>query len=231
MLLLAADTSGQNGSIALAEATDGQSRVRIVEVLPLDGRAFSAQLVPQISRLLQKHGRSKEQLSAFAVVTGPGSFTGIRVGLAAIKAFAEALRKPVVAISLLEAISRVAKPRSRVLAVLDAGRTDVYAGDYEVDSSDRAVVRMHSERLLSREEFLTEARDTLTKTAVTPDSLLAAGLQSAGVEVELVDYPDSSVIAQFGWERLQRKETVRAEDLDANYVRPSTGARVVAKPH
>jgi tRNA threonylcarbamoyladenosine biosynthesis protein TsaB len=231
MLLLAADTSGQNGSIALAEATDGQSRVRIVEVLSLDGRAFSAQLVPQISRLLQKHGRSKDQLSAFAVVTGPGSFTGIRVGLAAIKAFAEALRKPVVAISLLEAIARVAKPHSRVLAVLDAGRTDVYVGDYEVDSSDRAVVRMQSERLLSRDEFLAEAHGTPSQTVVTPDSLLAAGLQSAGVEVQLVDYPDSSVIAQFGWERLQRKETVRAEDLDANYVRHSTSAKVVAKPH
>jgi tRNA threonylcarbamoyladenosine biosynthesis protein TsaB len=231
MLLLAADTSGQNGSIALAEATDGQSRVRIVEVLPLDGRAFSAQLVAQISGLLQKHGRSKDQLSAFAVVTGPGSFTGIRVGLAAIKAFAEALRKPVVAISLLEAIARVAKPRSRVLAVLDAGRTDVYVGDYEVDSNDRAIVRMHSERLLSREEFLTEAHGTPTKTVVAPDSLLAAGLKSAGVEVELVDYPDSSVIAQFGWERLQREETVLAEDLEANYVRHSTDAKIFAKPH
>ena len=125
MLLLAADTSGQNGSIALAEATDGQRRVRIVEVLSLDGRAFSAQLVPQISGLLQKHGRSKDQLSAFAVVTGPGSFTGIRVGLAAIKAFAEALKKPVVAISLLEAIARVAKPRSRVLAVLEVDQTGI----------------------------------------------------------------------------------------------------------
>jgi tRNA A37 threonylcarbamoyladenosine modification protein TsaB len=90
---------------------------------------------------------------------------------------------------------------------------------------------MHSERLLSREEFLTEAHGTPTKTVVTADSLLAAGLQSAGVEVELVDYPDSSVIAQFGWERLQRQETVRAEDLEANYVRHSTGAKIFAKPH
>jgi tRNA threonylcarbamoyladenosine biosynthesis protein TsaB len=231
MLLLASDTSGQNGSIALAEATEGQSRVRIVEILTLDGRAFSAQLVPQISRLLQENGRSKDQLSAFAVVTGPGSFTGIRVGLAAIKAFVEALRKPIVAISLLEAIARVAKLRGRVLAVLDAGRTDVYVGDYEFDSGDQAVVHMHSERLLSREEFLTEAHGSPTKTVVTPDSLLAAGLQSAGVEVQLVVYPDSSAIAQFGWERLQRGETVRAEDLEANYVRHSTDAKVVAKPH
>jgi tRNA threonylcarbamoyladenosine biosynthesis protein TsaB len=227
MLLLAADTSGQNGSIALAEAVDGQSRVKIVEVLPLDGRAFSAQLVPQISALLQKHGSSKNDLSGFAVVTGPGSFTGLRVGLAAIKAFAEALRKPIVAISLLEAIGRAWKAGSRVLAVLDAGRTDVYVGDVEVSSQDRATVRMSSERLLSREEFLAEARSDVT--VVTPDSLLAAELRSAGIKVEVVDYPNSGVIAQFGWERLQRGQTVRAEDLDANYVRHSTNAQIAAK--
>jgi tRNA threonylcarbamoyladenosine biosynthesis protein TsaB len=207
MLLLAADTSGQNGSIALAEAVDGQSRVNIVEVLPLDGRAFSAQLVPQI----------------------PGSFTGLRVGLAAIKAFAEALRKPIVAISLLEAIGRVCKAGTRLLAVLDAGRTDVYVGVHEVSSENRATVGTSSERLLSREEFLAEARGAVTKTVVTPDSLLAAELRSAGIRVEVVDYPDSGVIAQFGWERLQRGRTVRAEDLDANYVRHSTNAQIVAK--
>jgi tRNA threonylcarbamoyladenosine biosynthesis protein TsaB len=229
MLLLAADTSGQNGSVALAEAVDGQSRVKIIEVLPLDGRAFSAQLVPQISALLQKHGRSKNDLSAFAVVTGPGSFTGLRVGLAAIKAFAEALRKPIVAISLLEAIGRACTAGSRVLSVLDAGRTDVYVGDVEFSSQDRATVRMSSERLLSREEFLAEARGAVTKTVVTPDPLLAAELRSPGLKVELMDYPDSGVIAQFAWERLQRGQTVRAEDLDANYVRHSTNAQIVAK--
>jgi tRNA threonylcarbamoyladenosine biosynthesis protein TsaB len=235
MLLLAVDTSGQNGSIALAEATDGQSCVKIVEVLPLDGHAFSAQLVPRISELLQKHERGKNELSALAVVTGPGSFTGLRVGLAAMKAFAEALRKPIVAISLLEAIACGGKGRRRVLAVLDAGRTDLYVGDYEVeyeiDSQDRAKVRMRSERLLSREEFLTEARGAATTTVLTPDSLLAAGLRSAGIEVELVDYPNSGAIAQFGWERLQRGETIQAEDLEANYLRHSTTAKIFAKPH
>jgi tRNA A37 threonylcarbamoyladenosine modification protein TsaB len=49
--------------------------------------------------------------------------------------------------------------------------------------------------------------------------------------VELVDYPNSSVIAQFGWERLQRGETVRAEDLEANYLRHSTAAKIFAEPH
>ena len=67
------------------------------------------------------------------VATGPGSFTGLRVGLAAIKALAEALQKPIVAISLLEAVAGRGTAPGRTLAVLDAGRDDVYVGDYEHD--------------------------------------------------------------------------------------------------
>src|SRR5208282_6903473 len=103
-LLLAVDTSGKNGSLALARVTPGQSEtgISVLEVVPLTGGAFSAQLVPEIAALLRKHGYGKRDLGAFAVASGPGSFTGLRVGLAAIKALAEALRKPIVAISLLE---------------------------------------------------------------------------------------------------------------------------------
>src|SRR5216684_2481459 len=69
-LLLATDTSGKNGSVALARVTPGQSGVEIVEVVPLAGGAFSAQLVPQIAALLEKHGYRKKDLGAFAVATG-----------------------------------------------------------------------------------------------------------------------------------------------------------------
>src|SRR5271169_1068006 len=154
-LLLAVDTSGKNGSLALARVMPGQSEIDVLEVVPLTGGAFSAQLVPQIAALLEKHGYSKRDLGAFAVMSGPGSFTGLRVGLAAIKALAEVLQKPIVAISLLEAVARGTSAQGRVLAALDAGRTDVYAGDYELGSSSRMI----SERLLSREEFLAAAKD------------------------------------------------------------------------
>src|ERR1700675_5147311 len=133
MLLLAIDTSGKNGSIALARVSPGQSGIETLEVVSLDGGAFSAQLVPQIAKLLEKHGCSKNDLAAFAVVSGPGSFTGLRVGLAAIKALAEALKKPIAAVSILEAVAWSSKARGRVLGALDAGRGDVYVGDYELE--------------------------------------------------------------------------------------------------
>ena len=88
MLILATDTSGEHGSIALVRCAANTSST--LQVVPLEGGTFSAQLVPQIAELLAKHGLSKADLDAFAVATGPGSFTGLRVGLAAIKALAEA---------------------------------------------------------------------------------------------------------------------------------------------
>ena len=235
-LLLATDTSGKNGSIALARVTPGQSAVEIAEVVPLAGGAFSAQLIPQIAALLEKHGYRKSDLAAFAVVSGPGSFTGLRVGLAAIKALAEALQKPIAAISLLEAVAWSSKApgvaHGRVLAALDAGRGDVYAGDYELGPQ----MHMHSERLLGREEFLAEAVGAEAKRAggtqkavVTPDAVLAEMVQAAGTQVALIEYPNAAVIAGLGWGRLQRGQTVRPEELEANYIRHSD-AEIFSKP-
>ncbi|MGD1216022.1 MAG: tRNA (adenosine(37)-N6)-threonylcarbamoyltransferase complex dimerization subunit type 1 TsaB [Terriglobales bacterium] len=225
-LLLAVDTSGKNGSLALARVTPGQSEIDVLEVVPLAGGAFSAQLVPQIAAVLEKHGHGKSDLGAFAVASGPGSFTGLRVGLAAIKALAEALRKPIAAISLLEAVACSGAARGRVLAALDALRGDVYVGDYELGPQVLMHAHMHSERLLSREEFVAEAKGKLV---VTPDAALAETVRAAGIEVDLIEYPNSGVIARLGWEHLQRGETVRSEDLEANYIRHSD-AEIFSKP-
>lgn len=211
MLLLAVDTSGRNGSLALARA-DG-SAVEVVEEVALAGSNFSVQLVPQTAALLRKHGYSKNDLTGFAAVSGPGSFTGLRVGLAAIKAFAEILQKPIAAVSLLEAVARSGATEGRVFSLLDAGRGDLYVGDYAV-----GLIRLHSERLLSREEFLAENKSQL---AITTDASIAEFVRSSGFEVKLVPHPPGGDIARFGWERIQRGETVLPENLEANYLRRS----------
>src|SRR5260221_2667149 len=115
-MLLAVDTSGREGSLALVRV--GESAVEMVEEIALAGGVLSAQLIPKIAALLEKHKYSKSDLAGFAVVSGPGSFTGLRVGLAAIKAMAEILRKPIAAVSLLEAIARSAAGMGRVFSVL-----------------------------------------------------------------------------------------------------------------
>lgn len=216
MLLLATDTSGKDGSIALARCEP--SSCEILDVTALEGGTFSAQLVPQISALLQKHGFSKNDLGGFAVASGPGSFTGLRVGLAAIKALAEILGKPIAAVSLLEAVA-VAANVGTVLAVLDAGRNEAYVGEYDNG-------KLGSERLLTFQELLAEAK---ARTIVTPDVPLAARLKAEGGIVHEVPRQRSDAIARLGWQKIQSGQTVSPEDLEANYIRRSD-AEIFSKP-
>ena len=224
MLFLSVDTSGKNGSLALARVSAGKSEVVLIEAVPLAGGTFSAQLVPQIAAMLAKHGHMRSDLAAFAVISGPGSFTGLRVGLAAIKALAEVLQKPIAAISLLEAVAWSSRSRGRIFAVLDAGRGEIYVGDY--DMADFPQIR--SERLLTRDEFIAEAKLS-KKPAVTPDAALAEILRAAGVPCEQVAYPGSEIIARIGWQHIQRGDVVRPEELEANYIRRSD-AEIFSQP-
>src|SRR5215468_2665401 len=155
MILLAIDTSGKDGGITLARVGElrNSNSLVILETVPLEGGTFSAQLVPQIAGLLQKHGLSKSEIGAFAVASGPGSFTGLRVGLAAVKALAEILGKPVAAVSRLEVLARSGYGGGRVFSALDAGRGELYVGEYDFSAG-----KLIDERLQSQEEFLAEAR-------------------------------------------------------------------------
>ena len=120
-LLLAIDTCGPTGSVAL-----GRWVGRAVEILgqiELEGRNYSSTLVTAVGEALALGGASLRELGAIVAVNGPGSFTGVRVGLAAVKGLAEAARLPVVAVSRLEVLAAKAGCQT---AVLDAHRHEVY---------------------------------------------------------------------------------------------------------
>ena len=192
MLLLAIDTSGRHGSIALARAGESGDcgNVEMIEVVPLAGGTFSAQLVPQIAALLSSHGFTKHDIGAFAVAAGPGSFTGLRIGLAAVKALAEVLEKPIAAVSLLEVCVLASGARGKIMAALDAGRGDVYVGEYEIPAKAGQDPQEH---MLSRSEFLAQAKGWML---VTPDSFLAEAVVAAGLSVSTLA-PISAAAALF----------------------------------
>lgn len=204
--------------VALARTRDGErdcDEVDVLEVVPLSGGMFSAQLVPQIAALLQKHGVGKNDIGAFIVVSGPGSFTGLRVGLAAIKALAEILKKPIVPVSLLGLIAVASRAQGRIVAVLDGGRGEVFFGAYEIAGDSVEVLR---EELLSKAEFLSAAQGS---TVATSDAALAVAARDAGLSVSAVEPVSPEIIARFGWKKLQSGETVSPEQLEANYMRRS----------
>jgi tRNA threonylcarbamoyladenosine biosynthesis protein TsaB len=221
MLLLAADTSGKHGSIALARGNaDGSCDV--LEVVSLAGGNFSAQLIPQVAALLSKHGFHKQDLAGFAAVSGPGSFTGLRVGLAAIKALGEATGKPIATVSLLELVALAGGGSGRVLAALEAGRGEVYVGRYDV-AGDRA--SMVSEKLITRTALAEAAPD---ERVVTPDMSVAEALKALGVKTVTIEPPASDAVARLGWKKILARDTVSPEALEANYIR-RTDAEIFSK--
>lgn len=212
MLILGVDTSGKDGSIALVKFEQGS--VRTLEVVPLEGGTFSAQLVPQISDTLNRHGLTKRNIDGFAVVSGPGSFTGLRVGLAAVKALAEVLQKPIAGVSLLEAVVRASGIQGEGAAALDAGRGEVYAAEFQVSGS-RA--EMSNQRLLTLAELVSANSDQI----ITADVKIADFLCEKKVRVIRVDRPRADLIARLGFEKIQSGEIISPEALDANYIRRS----------
>lgn len=240
MLILSVDTSGKQGSIALARAgerSENNSAFEVIEIAPLTGGTFSAQLIPQIAELLSSNGFVRSDIGAFAVASGPGSFTGLRIGLAAVKALAEVLNKPIAAVSLLEAcvfassaqgqiiqgkIMQGGVMQNKIMAALDAGRGDVYVGEYEIPAGTGQVPREH---MLTRSEFLSQANGW---TVVTPDSVLADAAAAAGLSVSKLAPVSAAEIARLGWQKIQSGETVTPEQLEANYIR-RTDAEMLEK--
>ena len=120
-ILLAIDTCGPSGSVAL-----GRLAGRDLEILgqtELEGRSYSSTLVAAVGELLAGAGVELKDLGGIVAVHGPGSFTGVRVGLSAVKGLAESAQIPVVAVSRLEVLSRKAGVPS---AALDAHRGEVF---------------------------------------------------------------------------------------------------------
>lgn len=193
-----------------------------MDISPLAGGTFSAQLVPQIAALLEKHGLGKSDIDAFIVVSGPGSFTGLRVGLAAIKGLAEILGKPIVPVSLLEVLAVATEKRGRVLSLLDAGRGQFYAGEYEISASGSERIQEH---LIAREDLANHAAGL---TLSTTDPSIARTLRETPVGVFEVENLTAQMIASVGWRKLRAGKFVSPEQLDANYVRGSN--EIFAKP-
>jgi tRNA threonylcarbamoyladenosine biosynthesis protein TsaB len=219
MLLLVVDTSGRQGSIALAQCTE-QNASNIIECVPLTGGTFSAELVPRIAGLLLKHGFNPKQIDGFAVVSGPGSFTGLRIGLAVVKGLAEVLEKPIAAVSLLEALAVDGETDGKVLAVIDAGRNESYVGEYEVRGS-RAKLR--TESLLNQQELLEAAAGSIVVTFDKRLADLMRAREANGQEVQIKEIvmPGIDVIARLGYDKITAGQIENPESLEANYIRRS----------
>lgn len=203
MLLLGIDTCGPSGSVALARMAG--NTVDILCQGELEGRTYSAQLVATIADLLVCSALKLRQVGCIVAVNGPGSFTGVRVGLSAVKGLAGGAGIPVVAVSRLEVLAGKAGVAA---AALDAHRGEVF-------------LRVGSKELLAGEEELA-ALDAPERVAVCDEAAakLLAACWPAGA-LARVEAPTAADAIRLATPRVVSQKFVDLAMLDGNYLRRS----------
>jgi tRNA threonylcarbamoyladenosine biosynthesis protein TsaB len=214
--ILAVDTTAEFGSIALGG-----------EEIPLhapDG--FGGVIFEHIERLLQRVGLRLEDLDGFAAASGPGSFTGVRIGLACVKGLAEATGKAAFGVSNLAALARFGSTDRRV-PVIDARRGEVYAAIY--DAGGRPILHETVCRFPALLAQLPDERVEFLSQDFSPFEAALAGTRFTDCPVVTVPRALAAIVAHIAEERLAAGETGDPVGLDANYVRRSD-AELLFKP-
>jgi len=207
-VILAIDTTAEFGSIALC---DGDHTVEELAIHSPDG--FGHVLFQEIERLLSRHSVRPADLACFAAASGPGSFTGVRIGLTAAKGLAENTGKPVVAVSNLRALAFFGTAPLRA-AVIDAHRGEVYAGLYNVSLEAAA-----PEAVLEFSRW--QAALPIEAQVISCDFSTFAGAVDPGRTRITAPRALAAAIGRIAGRDLRSGRALAPEEIDANYVRRS----------
>lgn len=233
MSIIAIDTSSQVSSVAVL------SHERVAAEISMQGAlTHSETLMPHIETALRMARVKKEELAGIAVSIGPGSFTGLRIGLAAAKMMSYALRIPLVGVPTLEALAYHAMCEGvRLVPMMDAQKGNVYTEEFAW-TWDGGKPILHSVcplRILPRDELLaslagTEMPVLLMGDAMqkAPDVPLPAGVRLAPIHTRM---PRAACVGLAGLVRLARGAADDAMTLEPLYLRRSEAEVLWEKRH
>lgn len=224
MLLLAVDTCDSHGSLAVLR----DNSVLAVEIHETQ-EDYSSWLLPAANRLLDGLHLPFREITAYAVASGPGSFTGVRVGLTTVKAWSEVHGQSIAAISRLEALAAYTSSRSPFLAVFtDAQRSQLFGALYR--RQEHGLQRVDEELVISPAKFL----DWVIATAggehvewISPDPKCVtlseqwASRMAVAETIRVVAPVLAPAIGRIGYRFAQENRLIDGLALDANYVRRS----------
>jgi tRNA threonylcarbamoyladenosine biosynthesis protein TsaB len=220
VLILSLDTSSPSGSVAVLR---DQALIGVISTRGEEN--YSSRMFRHLEFLLNDLSLKLAQFDLFAVSAGPGSFTGLRVGLTAAKGWAEVYKKPVAGVSALQAVAIQSSAKTSVVVpVLDARRGQVYFGVYRRTAAGLALEG--DEFVVTPAEFAAKLHENAKDgvlTIATPDaeviSLLAPHFQTDSAVIEIVSGVLAPYIGRISYERALRGEVTDSLALDANYVR------------
>jgi tRNA threonylcarbamoyladenosine biosynthesis protein TsaB len=216
--ILSLDASTSAGSILLAEDE------KIVAEINVDSnQTHSTRLLPGVDYLLKSTGLDLADVEAFAVICGPGSFTGIRIGITIVKGMAETTSKPVIPITAFE--SWVAKYPARqgvIVPMIDARRNEVYAAVFERTGEE---VRQLSAGMVDKPAHILSRLNPTTALFVGGGSAryreLILGNDHSGWNVATCDPFLGRPMARLAFQRFRQGQFTTARELQAYYLRKS----------
>jgi tRNA threonylcarbamoyladenosine biosynthesis protein TsaB len=224
VLVLAIDTCDSRGSVALLQE-DTILGVAAHET----AEDYSSWLLPAVDGLLKSAGLPMSDVEGYAVAAGPGSFTGLRVGLTTVKGWAEVYGKPIAAVSRLEAMGLQAGGETPFMAVFsDARRGQVFGVVYR--RGDSGLTRVGEEMVIAPGKFVEAAAEMAGGEKISWVSIDAAHVLSEaawkerekqGEKIEQVSATLAPMIGRIGTRLLREGKATDALGLDANYVRRS----------
>lgn len=213
-MLLAVETSGSLGSIAIVNG----SQLLAEHTLAAGGVRHAQSLVTEVDKLLHELNLQPTEIRAVAVSIGPGSFTGLRVGLVFAKTFAWLNHSHLVAVDTLRAIAQQApNEENLVTAVVDAQRGEMFAGTYQFDTVSGCRQLMNPIRVTSQ--------DALPKSHPLTGPGLHKVRRDLAAEFRMSEescwQPRAATIAQLGQDMVSRQQFSIPETLEPVYVRLS----------
>ena len=224
MIVLSIDTCDSRGSVALLR--DDSVVGMLLHETAVE---YSSWLLPAVNEMLKDAALGLAEVDGYVAAAGPGSFTGVRVGLTTVKAWAEVYRKPVVAISRLEAFAvQVMASAEYAAAFVDAQRGQVFGAVYRREGDEFA--RIGEEMVIAPLKFVETAAELtngLRIEWISPDASLIVNEASwkvrekRGETVAFCSPTLAGIIGRIGLRRLRAGKTTGALELDANYLRRS----------
>lgn len=219
MRIFAADTSAKSASVALVENGVIKGEFFINTML-----THSETLMPMVDTLFKSVHIEPKDVDYFAVNSGPGSFTGLRIGIAAVKGMSFAPDKPCVSVSTLESMAyNISADRAVICAVMDARCSQVYNALFEVN--DGKIVRMCEDRALQIDELTAELSECTEKIILVGDGArlcfdkMSQSLKNLELANENVLYQRASSTAFAAEKLIENGETVTSSQLMPSYLR------------
>ncbi|MCI9246840.1 MAG: tRNA (adenosine(37)-N6)-threonylcarbamoyltransferase complex dimerization subunit type 1 TsaB [Clostridia bacterium] len=142
MKILSLDTSSKNAIVVITEDEE-----KIIELNNEEEKTHSQKLMPMIDEAFQKSHLSLNDIDLIVCCIGPGSFTGVRIGIATAKAFADSKDIPVVGVNSLEVLAYSLEEEGKICALIDAGHGNAYVGYYEIGKDEKNKLRTIQEEL------------------------------------------------------------------------------------